>query len=260
MKRKQAFGSFFVRGLGKLGEVVVLLIVTLRALRGLRHHRERLWSELEGIGVGSVIFIMATSMFMGIIVVSQTATQINRTIPDLTLLGAGFIRIMTNEMVPLIAGLMMSARVGSGIASEVASMVVTEQMDALRLANTDPVEYIIAPKLVASLIAVPIVGLMGLTAAIIAGAAVSWSVYDVHPSTFLNFRYTYGHHFLACVVKLLTFGAIIPIAAVIEGFRTGRKGAFSVGQSATRGVIMSSFFIFMADLTLSLLQMGIWGS
>ena len=167
---------------------------------------------------------------------------------------------MTSEMVPLIAGLMMSARVGSGIASEVASMVVTEQMDALRLANTDPVEYIIAPKLVASLIAVPVVGLLGLTAAIIAGAAVSWSVYDVHPSTFLNFRYTYGHHLLACMVKLLTFGAIIPIAAVIEGFRTGRKGAFSVGQSATRGVIVSSFFIFMADLTLSLLQLGIWGA
>jgi phospholipid/cholesterol/gamma-HCH transport system permease protein len=225
-------------------EILALLTETIGSLKGLRRHPERLRAELSSIGTGSLLFLFATSAFMGVIIVFQTATQINKAIPDLTLLGAGFIRVMTAEMIPLLTGLMVSARVGSAISSEVASMVVTEQMDALRLANTDPTEYIVAPKLVASVVAVPVLGMVSLATGITAGMLIGWSVFEIHPSTFLNFRYTYEHHFLSCCLKLAAFG---------------RQGAFSVGQAATRGVIMSSFFVFAADLALSVLDRAAWG-
>jgi len=241
-------------------DILALLAETLRSLKGVGRHPERLLAELSSIGTGSLIFLFATAAFMGVIIVFQTATQINKAIPDLSMLGAGFIRVMTAEMIPLLTGLMVSARVGSAISSEVASMVVTEQMDALRLANTDPTEYIVAPKLVASLVAVPILGLVSLATGITAGMLVGWIVFEIHPSTFLNFRYTYGYHFLSFCLKLLSFAVLIPLVSVIEGFRTGRQGAFSVGQAATRGVIMSSFFVFVADLSVSLLERGLWGA
>ncbi len=242
------------------GEILALLAEALRSLKGLGRHPERVVAELASIGTGSLLFLFATSAFMGVIIVFQTASQINKAIPDLTLLGAGFIRVMTAEMIPLLTGLMVSARVGSAISSEVASMVVTEQMDALRLANTDPIEYIVAPKLVAGLVAVPVLGMVSLATGITAGMLMGWGMFEIHPSTFLNFRYTYPHHFVSCCLKLVACGALIPIVSVIEGFRTGRQGAFSVGQSATRGVIMSSFFVFLVDLGLSLLERAVWGA
>ena len=251
---------WMTRALDAVTDILSLLAETLGSLKGLGRHRERVWAELSSIGTGSLVFLFATSAFMGIIIVFQTATQINKAIPDLTLLGAGFIRVMTAEMIPLLTGLMVSARVGSSISSEVASMVVTEQMDALRLANTDPTEYIVAPKLVAALVSVPVLGIVSLATGIVSGMLVGWVRFDIHPSTFLNFRYTYGHHLAACSLKLVAFGALIPIVSVIEGFRTGRQGAFSVGQSATRGVILSSFFVFLADLSVSLLERAIWGA
>jgi phospholipid/cholesterol/gamma-HCH transport system permease protein len=245
--------------LQKVTESWLLLWETLRAIPRLSRHRDRLRHELLSIGTRSALFIMATSAFMGVISIFQTASQLNRMIPELSLLGAGFIQVSTKEMVPLLVGLMVCARVGSAIASEVSSMVVTEQMDALRLADTDPVEYIVAPKVLASVVATPILGLMGLAVTIAAGTLVGWHFFDIHPQTFLNFRYTRTDHFVFFLVKLVTFGTILPLTASIEGFVAGRQGAFSVGRAATRGVIFSSFGVILADLVLSSVEYGIWG-
>jgi phospholipid/cholesterol/gamma-HCH transport system permease protein len=121
------------------------------------------------------------------------------------------------------------------------------------------VEFLVAPKLVASLIAFPILGLMALAASILAGMLVGWQVFDVHPLTFLNFRYTYEHHGVFFLLKLTSFGLLLPLVASIEGMVAGRRGAFSVGRAATRGVITSSFFIILADLALSLVEHAFWG-
>ena len=123
---------------------------TLVQIGSARREQGAIVQQMYAMGVQSLLFITVTIGFLGMILVYQVATQVEKILPDFSMIGAAFIQIMIKEFAPTIAGMMIATRVGSGIAAEIGSMVVTEQVDALRMCNADPVNYLIVPRFLAT--------------------------------------------------------------------------------------------------------------
>src|SRR5438067_379862 len=120
------------------------------ALRGRRPQGEVV-NQLFQVGNRSLVFVAVTLGFIGMVLVFQTCLQVNRITGDLSQVGAEFIKILVHEFGPSLTAMMLATRVGAGIAAEIGSMVVTEQVDALRMNNVDPIDYLIIPGFPASL-------------------------------------------------------------------------------------------------------------
>lgn len=111
---------------------------------------KEIFRQAHNIGNRSVVFITAVFSFLGMILVLQTGEQAQRIIGDLNLLGATMMPLIVRDFGPSICGLMIATRVGSGIAAEIGSMVVTDQVDALRMSAADPVDYLVTPRFIAT--------------------------------------------------------------------------------------------------------------
>ncbi|TNF27084.1 MAG: ABC transporter permease [Deltaproteobacteria bacterium] len=202
------------------------------------------------IGNRSLFFITVTLGFLGLISVYQVASQIQRILPDFTMMGPAFIQLMWREFAPTITGLMIATRVGSGIAAEIGSMVVTEQVDALRMCNADPVRYLIVPRTIASTVMVMMLTIYAVFIATIAGMVLADVVFNVSPSTFVSLSMVSGQDVVLGLVKALSFGFWIPIVAGQAGL-SASGGSAGVGWATTRAVVASSFAVILLDFIIS---------
>ncbi|MFT7582996.1 MAG: phospholipid/cholesterol/gamma-HCH transport system permease protein [Myxococcota bacterium] len=202
------------------------------------------------IGNQSVLFITVTLGFLGLISVFQVATQMKNIIPDYTLLGAAFIRTMTNEFAPTICGLMIATRVGSGIAAEIGSMVVTDQVDALRMCNADPVRFLVVPRTVASAIMLVMLTIYAVLVATAAGMFIANTSFDVPTSTFLNLSLVRYSDVVIGLIKAVSYGVAIPIVAGQAGL-SASGGSAGVGWATTRAVVNTSFTVVILDFIIT---------
>jgi phospholipid/cholesterol/gamma-HCH transport system permease protein len=227
-----------------------LFLDTFVAIARGRTTRRAVLAQCFEIGNRSLPFILITLAVLGFISVYQVATQISQVLPDYTMLGAAFIQMMCREFAPTITGLMVATRVGSGIAAEVGSMVVTEQVDALRMCNADPVEYLLAPRTLASGLMVVMLSVVGVVAATFAGMVMARLGFDVPYSTFLKLDLVTLKDVLTGLAKALAYGLAIPVIAGQAGLQaTG--GSAGVGWATTRAVVHTSFAVIVLDLILS---------
>jgi phospholipid/cholesterol/gamma-HCH transport system permease protein len=198
-----------------------------------------------------MLFVTVTMTVIGMITVVQSGVQIQRVIPDYTMLGANIIQIMVREFAPTFCALMIATRVGAGIAAEIGSMVVTEQVDALRMSAADPVEYLVVPRFVASIIMTTALAFWSLFASLIAGTLTANMVFDVNYDTFVSFNLVNGGDFVVCFLKAIFYGAAIPVVSSQRGLTTF-GGSEGVGSATTNAVVHSSLAIIVLDLILSL--------
>src|SRR4051812_43961443 len=117
-----------------------------------RREKGALVRQMYELGNRSLLFIATTMGFMGMILVYQAGLQSKRVVPDLTMLGATFLELLVRDFAASLGALMLATRIGAGIAAEIDSMVVTEQVDALRMCAADPIDFLIVPRFLASLI------------------------------------------------------------------------------------------------------------
>ncbi|MBL8784494.1 MAG: ABC transporter permease [Deltaproteobacteria bacterium] len=202
------------------------------------------------IGNRSVPFVLITLGVLGFITVFQVAYQIQQILPDFSMLGAAFIQMMCREFAPTITGLMVATRVGSGIAAEIGSMVVTEQVDALRMCNADPVEYLIAPRTLASGLMMVVLTVVGIVSATVTGMLIAKAGYQVPYQTFLKLDLVTTKDVLIGVVKALAYGFAIPVIAGQAGLEA-RGGSAGVGWATTRAVVNTSFAVIVLDFLVS---------
>src|SRR5438270_724536 len=137
-------------------------------------------------GNQSVFFLTVFMGFFGMILVFQAGVQAKRVIPDLTLLGATYLELLVRDLAASIGALMLATRVGAGIAAEIGSMVVTEQVDALRMCAADPIEYLVVPRFLAGIVATTAVIIWSAMVAWTSGMFTAWSFFGVLPRTFAN--------------------------------------------------------------------------
>jgi phospholipid/cholesterol/gamma-HCH transport system permease protein len=227
-----------------------LLRQTMQAILSGRVDRESTFAQCYSIGNGSVLFITVTMIVLGMILVVQAGLQTQRVLPELSLLGANIIQLLAREFAPTVCAMMLATRVGAGIAAEIGSMVVTDQVDALRMSGAQPVDYLVVPRLIGGVLMTLALSFWSLFIALVAGTFAANSVFDLNVSTFVNFSFVNMGDYIVMTLKAIAYGAAIPIVSSQRGLTTF-GGSEGVGWATTNAVVHSSVAIILLDLILS---------
>jgi phospholipid/cholesterol/gamma-HCH transport system permease protein len=223
--------------------------------------------QMDAIGVQSLGIVVLTGFFTGMVLALQSSSSLagfGATLYIGRLVSASMIR----ELGPVLAGLMVAGRVGSGIAAEIGSMRVTEQIDALNTLGTDPIKKLVTPRLLAAIIMVPVLTVINDVVGIIGGDVIGVLVVGVPSSLYWHTVWqqiaTDGFalrfiplDFIQGLVKPFLFGGIIAVTASYFGLST-TGGTEGVGQSTTRTVVTASITILLVDYVVTQLLLTIF--
>lgn len=213
----------------------------------------RITKQVHRMGIESIPIVALISIFIGMILSLQTAYQLEKfgaTVYVSSLVSVSVIR----ELGPLLTAILVAGRIGAGITAELGSMVVSEEVTALRTMAIDPRKYLLVPRTVALLIALPILTLMADALACLGGMAISWQFLNIAPAQF----YRTGldalvlKDVLTGVAKSIIFAFIIGAIACYKGL-TVSGGATAVGEATTDTVVLSIIYIIVADLIFTVL-------
>jgi len=207
-------------------------------------------TQMDLIGVGSLVIIVLTGVFTGGILALNTAPTL-KTFGATAKTGQLVMTSLVREMGPVLASLMLAGRVGSAIAAELGSMVVSEQVDAMRALGTDPIKKLVWPRLLALMVMCPSLTLVADMVGSVGGWAVSATLMNVPSSVYINSAksaLTYND-VVGGFVKPVVFGFIIAVVACRSGLRT-HGGTVGVGRSTTQAVVLSDILILGADFFL----------
>ena len=225
-----------------------------RCVSELRHvyfYRRQIVGQCYAIGVDSLSLVILVSAFSGMAVSIQMAYQMEDYVPDY-MVGSIVVRSVVLELAPILMGLVLAGRVGAGIASEVGTMKVSEQVDALTSMAVDPVGYLMMPRLLAGLFMVPVLVVFSSFVSIYAGFIMAVVKMDITVANFvkgmkLDFQ---SYDVVVGLVKSIVYGGLITFIGSYAGLRA-EGGAQGVGRAATAAVVISSALILTLDYFLT---------
>ncbi len=225
--------------------------------------RPRYWADIytqmDSIGVGSLPIVVLTGFFTGCVLALQSATSLQQ-FGAVGMTGNLVALSMVKELGPVLTGLMVSGRNSSGMASELGSMKVTEQIDAMRALGTDPTRKLVTPRLTATVFMLFFLTIVSDAVGIAGGALVSVFLLGLSASSY--FHNSYRALVYADVVQGLTkplfFGFIIASVGCYFGMNT-KGGTQGVGRATTQAVVVSSVFIIIVDFLVSRTMIGFFG-
>jgi phospholipid/cholesterol/gamma-HCH transport system permease protein len=245
-------GTGFLELAGTLGGMAVLAGGILRRVFTLRIDGEELMRNLYKMGVKSAPIVIVTALFTGALVVIQAAPIVVR-LGAHGLLGwaSGF--SILREIAPLLTALMINGRVGANNTAELGTMVVTEQIDALRVLAIDPIAFLIAPRFIAIVTTLFLSTIFANTLALIGAAYGGYGLLDVEPRTFYN-GVTIGllgvNDVMSGVIKSIIFGIVMGLSSCHYGLSV-KGGAPGVGKAVNATVVTSAAGIFVVDYFVS---------
>ena len=245
-------GAVFLETASIVGGLAVLFGGILQRLVRFDFDRRELFLNLHKMGVKSVPIVVTTALFVGGIMVIQAAPIVEQ-FGAFGLLGWGAGFGILREVGPLLTALMISGRVGANNTAELGTMVVTEQVDALRALAIDPTSYLVAPRFVAIVTTLVLSTVFADFLALVGAAYSGWGLLGIEPMSFYN-GVTSGLLGLVDVFhglfKSLLFGVIIALSSCHFGLTT-RGGAPGVGRAVNAAVVVSAAGIFLFDYLLS---------
>jgi len=212
--------------------------------------RGELWRQLHAIGNKSLLFIVVTLGFIGMVMTYEACLQLARVTGDFSQVGSQYLRLIVSDFGPTLTGLMLATRVGAGIAAEIGSMKVTEQIDALRMSGVLPIDYLIVPRFLASLVMTLMLTVLGGAVMYGAGGLTAQYSFGVNPSLFFDLALIRPRHVILMCVKAVAYGAAIPVVSGFCGLRA-RGSSEGVGWATTAAVIGSSFSVIILDFVIS---------
>ncbi|HET7540466.1 MAG TPA: ABC transporter permease [Polyangiaceae bacterium] len=227
-----------------------VFVLTLHYSRKGEPNRRAFYAQMYEIGNRSLVFLAIVMGFIGMILVYQGGLQTRRVVPDLSLLGATFLQLLVRDLAASICALMLATRVGAGIAAEIGSMVVTEQVDALRMCATDPVDYLIRPRFLACLSMFAALVVIAAGVAFLAGMWTAHAFFGVNPRTFANVSMVSVGDLTIGLTKCVAYGAAIPVISGYCGL-TAFGGSEGVGAATTRAVVNSSLAVIILNFVIS---------
>ncbi len=240
--------------LAGLGQITLLARDALASLCRFRAKWRDVVFQMYFIGVKSQLVVLVTGAFTGMVLGAQTYFQFHKVKMDTATLAVVSVS-MCSELGPVLTALMVAGRVGAAIAAELGTMRVTEQIDALRTLATDPVDYLVAPRLLAAHIALPLLTAEAIAVGIGAGYIVGVHLLGIDPtySWYNMLRYTQTGDVAVGLIKAFIYGGIVAMVGCYKGMTCG-EGAEGVGRATTESVVYSSITILIANffLTLSL--------
>jgi len=227
--------------------------VILHLMRA-RIHRRNTLEQMAAVGPGSLTIALITASFVGMVFTIQVAREF-------IYFGAGgavggvLALALTRELAPVLTAVVLAGRVGSAFAAEIGTMRVTEQIDALYMLKTDPIDYLVLPRIIACCAMLPLLTILSLVTGLAGGLVVSAELYGIPPSIFLesvqNFLGIWD--LVSSELKAIAFGGLVAVIGCSWGLTT-TGGAKGVGQSTTTAVVTALLAIFITNFFLSWLM------
>lgn len=233
--------------LESLGAYTLLIREVWRDITEKGIHLRELAKQIVVIGVRSIPIVLLTSIFTGMVLAIQTAYGLHR-FGAKNYVGNIVSLSLVRELGPVLTSIMLCGRVGAGIAAELASMVVTEQVDAMRALGANPIRKLVTPKIVAALIVLPLLTVLADLIGVYGGLLVA--VYDLNITLHTYYRsiiYTIKiKDVFDGLIKSGFFGFFLVTIACFKGLNT-RGGTEGVGMTTTEAVVVSSIVVFVSD-------------
>jgi phospholipid/cholesterol/gamma-HCH transport system permease protein len=231
--------------------------LTLFALEGLSHllrppfYWRRFVMALTEMGYFSLPVVALTAVFTGMVLALQTYTGFSRFNAESAIANVVVISI-TRELGPVLAGLMVAGRIGAATAAELGTMRVTDQIDALSTLSTEPMKYLVAPRLLAGVIALPLLVVIADILGVMGGFIVASVKLGFAPLTYLHntFSFMQAGDVISGLVKAAVFGFLIALLGSYRGYFS-RGGAEGVGAATTGAVVTASILILAFDYGLT---------
>jgi len=250
MKFLEFFGKNVIQRLTALGVVTLLYFESMRRVFK-RPRISSIINQMSHLGVNSLTIVSLTLGFTGVVLTLQTASQFIKFGAESTL-GAVVAIAIGRELGPVLVGIVCAGRVGSAITAEISTMKVTEQIDALKVMAVNPIDYLIVPRMIACMIAVPLLTIFGDIIGLLGGFIIAVFYSGISSTVFFNSIQIFCDSFdlTGGVIKAIFFGSIIAVLGCYYGLNSP-DGAEGVGKATTKTVVSSiiAIFVFNALLT-----------
>ena len=249
----EGLGRLLVNFLSEFGAHLILLFRTLRSCCWPPFRIRLTFRQMEIFGFNSIPVVLITGGFTGAVLALQTFTSFKRFNAE-TMIGGVIAVTLLRELGPVLTGLIVAGRAGSAMAAEIGTMNVTEQIDALNVLATDPVNYLVVPRFLAGTVMMPMLSTLFSAIGMVGSYIISVSVLGTNPVTYMRQMWWFieGEDIYTGLIKACVFGVIIAIVGSYQGFIT-QGGAEGVGRSTTRAVVLASTFILIFNYILTAL-------
>jgi len=244
-------GNLVMAGFSEIGLVAQFFARICIAATRPRYRPRLILEQMEFVGVGSMFIILLTGIFTGAVFTLQSVQALERVGME-SMVGSMVLLAVARELSPVLTSLMVTGRVGSAFATELGTMRVTEQLDAMEVMAVDPVKYLVVPRVIASAIMVPTLSLIFNGVAFIGSYIVAVGVLGIDEGAFTAriqwnldpFDFTHG------LYKSIFFGIVIALVGCYKGYHA-KGGARGVGMATTQAVVIGSISIFVLDYILT---------
>ena len=208
--------------------------------------------QLYFIGNGSLIIIVFCVCFAAMVTILESSFHMKIVIQNDSMVPGFAAMLILRELAAVVTALLLTSRVGAGIAAEVGTMKVTEQIDALKMLGISPANYLVIPRLIACVVGAVLLTIIANMTCIFSAMAVSSSYLGYTPAMFISGmkRFVQFQDLIFAMVKAACFGAVIPLISCYFGFRC-ESGAEGVGRATTNSVVVGSMGVIVIDFLLS---------
>ena len=252
-------------GAASLGMLATIGQLTLFMLNSVSHFvRPPIYFRLIGrqmidVGYYSLPVVGLTTLFSGMVIALQSYTGATRVTADAALenVTAVVVLSITRELAPVLAGLMVAGRIGASMAAEIGTMRVTEQIDALTTLSTNPIKYLVVPRIIAGLTMLPLLVLVGDMIGIFGGYVIGVFKLDFNPALYIQKSYNFLEYIdvISGLVKAAVFGFVVTLLGCYMGYHSS-GGAQGVGAATTNAVVASAILILILNYLISQLFFG----
>jgi len=252
-------------GTATLGMLATMGQLTLFMLNSVSHFvRPPIYFRLIGrqmidVGYYSLPVVGLTTLFSGMVIALQSYTGATRVTADAALenVTAVVVLSITRELAPVLAGLMVAGRIGASMAAEIGTMRVTEQIDALTTLSTNPIKYLVVPRIIAGLTMLPLLVLVGDVIGVFGGYVIGVFKLDFNPALYIQKTYNFLEYIdvISGLVKAAVFGFVVTLLGCYMGYHSS-GGAQGVGAATTNAVVASAILILILNYLISQLFFG----
>src|SRR5215470_12953731 len=244
-------GAVFLGFLAATGRLVVFAALTLATAFSPPVYPRVILREMVNIGYFPLPVVGLTAIFTGMVLALQSYTGFSRFAAE-GAVSTVVVLSVTRELGPVISGLMVAGRVGAAMAAEIGTMRVTDQIDALVTLSTDPLRYLVLPRLLAGMITLPILVVVADIIGVFGGYLVGVYKLGFNPQAYLNgtWQHLETNDVVSGLVKAAVFGLIVTLMGCYQGYHS-RGGAEGVGRATTYAVVSASILILVVDYLLT---------
>jgi phospholipid/cholesterol/gamma-HCH transport system permease protein len=248
----QTIGRAFLSGIATIGRLTLFTLTALLHCLRPPYYWRLLLRQMVDIGYYSLPVVGMTAIFTGMVLALQSSTGFERFaggergIPEIVVIS------ITRELGPVLAGLMVAGRIGAAMAAEIGTMRVTEQIDALTTLSTNPLNYLVAPRLIAGITMLPLLVAVGDIIGVFGGYLVSIYKLGFNPASYLRNTLDFVETLdvVSGLVKASVFGFLVTLMGCYHGYNS-RGGAQGVGAATTNAVVSASILILIFDYVLT---------